>query len=120
MLKDLIYDAWTKEPQCESASDTVKLISLVDFYLPFLPLERQHIRTLFVMRLEERKADVHAASGDTLEWSDAVLDLLVSKVETSFPPPHPLPHLFSRSSAVMHTVSAETSVLRLNSPGLTV
>ena len=51
MLKDLIYDIWT-ETACESPTDTLKLMSLVDFYLPFLPLEREHIRALFDMRLQ--------------------------------------------------------------------
>jgi hypothetical protein len=100
MLKDLIYEIWTAEA-CESPTDTLKLMSLVDFYLPFLPLERDHIRSLFIMRLRERQAEVHKATKDTLTWCDEVLDLLVSKV-TPPPPPHlPLSAFISSISRVI-------------------
>ncbi len=39
VLKDLVFDLWRSD-ECEERSDTLKLLALVDFYLPFLPLER--------------------------------------------------------------------------------
>jgi hypothetical protein len=84
MLKELIWEMWATE-DCESLTDTLKFLSLVDFYLPFLPLEREHIRSLFTLRLQERQAEVYKATKDILMWDDLVLDFLVSKV--SSPPP---------------------------------
>lgn len=51
-LKDLIFSTWAAEG-CESRTDTLKMVSLVDFFLPFLPLERRHVAQLFGMRLED-------------------------------------------------------------------
>ena len=51
-LKDLIFSTWAAEG-CESRTDTLKLVGLVDYFLPFLPLERSHVAQLFGMRLEE-------------------------------------------------------------------
>ena len=79
MLKDLMFTIWA-EGSCESATDTVKLLSLVDFYLPFLPLERDHLRQLTRMRLRERQAEVLKATGDTLTWSEEVIEFLTAKV----------------------------------------
>ena len=39
LLKDLVFEIWRRDG-CEQHTDTAKLVSLVDFYLPFLPLER--------------------------------------------------------------------------------
>jgi hypothetical protein len=81
MLKELIWEMWATE-DCESLTDTLKFLSLVDFYLPFLPLEREHIRSLFTLRLQERQAEVYKATKDILMWDDLVLDFLVSKVSS--------------------------------------
>lgn len=66
VLKDLMFSAWQRrsggrggadsagggdveeeeeeEGMCrEGRADTLKMLALVDFYLPFLPLERRHI-----------------------------------------------------------------------------
>lgn len=68
VLKDLMFSAWQSAgggsqgradedgggdaeekggpgaaPCREGRSDTLKMLALVDFYLPFLPLERRHI-----------------------------------------------------------------------------
>ena len=79
MLKDLMFSTWSND-DCESAADIVKLLSLVDFYLPFFPLERNHITTLFNLRLELRQKELLTAGYGMLTWNRSVVDFLVSKV----------------------------------------
>lgn len=79
LLKDLLFSLWTKS-SCESTVDVLKLLSLIDFYLPFFPLEREHIRQLFRMKLKERQTEILKASNHLLEWDEAVIDFLTSKV----------------------------------------
>ena len=79
MLKDLMFRLWADEA-CESASDIVKLLSLIDFYLPFFPLEREHIRELFNMKLRQRAQEMLAASQIQLTWGEEIIDFLISKV----------------------------------------
>lgn len=79
MLKDLMFHLWAADA-CESTTDIVKLLSLIDFYLPFMPLEREHIRQLFKAKLGQRAQEMQAASQGQLVWDDDVVDFLVSKV----------------------------------------
>jgi ATP-dependent Clp protease ATP-binding subunit ClpA len=80
-LKDVVYQAWSRDG-CEDAIDTQKLLSSVDVFVPFLPLERSHVRGVADMQLRERRK-IGIARGDflSLEWDDAVLDLLTDKCE---------------------------------------
>lgn len=80
MLKDTMFRLWAKQG-CESAPDIVKLLSLIDFYLPFYPLERQHIRALFEAKLQGRKQEMLAAKHGRLAWGDEILDFLLKKVQ---------------------------------------
>lgn len=53
---------------------------MVDFFLPYLPLEGTHVRELFRRRLQEEDLALrrhHAAA--SLAWGDPELDFLVSK-----------------------------------------
>lgn len=56
-------------------------VGLVDFFLPFFPLERRHIRQLFDMRLAERSAALEAEGLAGLAWDEGVVDFLTAKVE---------------------------------------
>jgi ATP-dependent Clp protease ATP-binding subunit ClpA len=80
VLKDLVFDLWRADG-CEERSDTLKMLALVDFYLPFLPLERPHIEQLFRMKLKERShalAESKQAAG--LTWDEDVVKFLTDRV----------------------------------------
>lgn len=80
MLKDLVFDLWRSDG-CEERSDTLKMLALVDFYLPFLPLERQHIEKLFGTKLaERRKALVEGKEATNLTWDEDVVNFLTDRV----------------------------------------
>ena len=82
MLKDLVFSGWAADG-CEARADTLKMVSLVDFFLPFLPLERRHIETLFRMRLEETAAQLRrAAQSVTLVWAPDIVKYLTDKVSS--------------------------------------
>ena len=80
VLKDLVFSLWTAD-DCEERTDTLKMLALVDFFLPFLPLERPHIEQLFEMRLRERRrmlaAEKQAAN---LTWTPEVVRFLTDRV----------------------------------------
>ncbi len=80
VLKDLVFSLWTAD-DCEERTDTLKMLALVDFFLPFLPLERPHIEKLFEMRLRERRrvltTEKQAAN---LTWTPEVVQFLTDRV----------------------------------------
>jgi hypothetical protein len=79
VLKDLVFSGWAADG-CEARADTLKMVSLVDFFLPFLPLERRHIETLFQMRLNETAAQLRRAQSVTLVWTPDIIKFLTDKV----------------------------------------
>ncbi|BDA43300.1 probable chaperone protein ClpB [Coccomyxa sp. Obi] len=88
VLKDLVFDLWRSD-NCEERSDTLKMLALVDFFLPFLPLERPHIERLFGMKLvERRKGLVDAKQAANLTWDDDVVHFLTDRVD--FEGPYPI------------------------------
>jgi hypothetical protein len=78
LLRDVVFAQW-RASQCESHADTLKLMSLIDLFLPYLPLEAQHMKQLVGLALQQRGA-VLAQQRVHLEWQPAVADLLASKV----------------------------------------
>ena len=84
MLKDLMFRQWADEG-CQSTSDVVKLLSLIDFYLPFLPLEKIHLQELFETKLRQRRQSLLQASQEDLIWDKEVVEFLVSKVCIHWP-----------------------------------
>ncbi len=78
-LKDLVFDRWLGE-DCEPRADTLKSVGLVDFFLPFLPLERRHLVSLFRSRLAARGAALRRAEGAELAWAPDVPDFLADRV----------------------------------------
>lgn len=79
LLKDLIFSQW-ESSKCEERVDTVKMLSLIDFFLPFLPLDRSHVRRLFQKRLVERANELRRERQAELAWDGAVVDYLTAKV----------------------------------------
>lgn len=80
-LKDVTYNASLRQ-QCESPVDTQKLLSLVDAFVPFLPLERRHVRSALAGLLRDRRAaGVQSREFGDLLWDGGVLEFLTSKVE---------------------------------------
>ena len=62
---------------------------MMDFFLPYLPLEGAHVRELFRRRLQEEHLALrrhHAAA--SLAWGDPELDFLVSKARPCGPAHH--------------------------------
>lgn len=80
LLKDLVFQKWADDG-CEQRSDTIKMVSMIDFFLPYLPLEKVHIRQLFERRLSEEAAELRRDFSVDLEWGAPELDFLVSKVD---------------------------------------
>ena len=53
---------------------------MIDFFLPYLPLELPHIRRLFDLRLRDEADALRHRHRCLLQWGAPVLDFLVSKV----------------------------------------
>jgi hypothetical protein len=80
-LKDILYNKWLQDG-CEEAVDTQKTLSLIDLYVPFLPLERRHVAAVLEQHLRERRdRGVRAGEFSALSWDAAVLDFLTDRVE---------------------------------------
>jgi hypothetical protein len=96
-LKDLVFERWQKQG-CEDRTDTMKMVGLVDFFLPFFPLERTHVHELFELRLREKVDAVETQlkrsssnkenSEKKIIWDEKVLEFLTSKVD--FEGPYPI------------------------------
>lgn len=52
---------------------------MIDFFLPYWPLERPHLWRLFEMRLKEEAETLQRLHACRLTWGDAELDFLLSK-----------------------------------------
>ena len=85
VLKDLVFSMWTSD-ECEERTDTLKMLALVDFFLPFLPLERPHIEQLFGMRLQDRRRALLAEKlAVDLAWTPDVVQFLADRVRLRSP-----------------------------------
>lgn len=85
LLKDLMFEQWGGDT-CEERADTLKMLALIDFYLPFLPLERPHIERLFHMKLRDRQeALIEAKQAANLTWDDEVIKFLTDRVSNFSP-----------------------------------
>ena len=74
-----MFAQWSEEA-CEQRVDTLKMVSLVDFFLPFLPLERRHIIQLFGMRLLDKDERLQKQERRHLTWGPDVVSFLTDKV----------------------------------------
>lgn len=81
LLRGVVFAQWLAS-QCESYEDTLKLMSLIDIFLPYLPLERQHMPALVRLALRER-ASLLAHSHHRrvrLQWEPGVAEHIAGKV----------------------------------------
>ena len=97
-LKDLVFQRWRGEA-CEARADTLKSVGLVDFFLPFLPLERRHVVALFDARLRERRDALRRALRAELAWEPDVAHFLADRVRPLAPPALPDTHVHSSTGA---------------------
>jgi ATP-dependent Clp protease ATP-binding subunit ClpA len=80
-LKDILYNKWLLDG-CEAPVDTQKTLSLIDMFVPFLPLERRHVRTVLEQHLWQRRdRGVRAGEFAELTWEAAALEFLTDRVE---------------------------------------
>ena len=81
-LKNLVFSIW-QESGCEGFADTVKSVGLVNFYLPFFPLERQHISQLFRIRIQRRVDEAAREGLPAVSWGDDIVPWLTNKVSST-------------------------------------
>lgn len=82
LLKDNVFSRWSSE-QCEDRTDTLKMVGLVDFFLPFFPMERRHVGEILQMRLKERRLALQKEHNARLSWRPDVVPFLSDKVGSS-------------------------------------
>ena len=59
------------------------MVSLVDFFLPFLPLERPHIEQLVGMRLAAASQQLVVKESCSLSYDASIITFLADKVRPS-------------------------------------
>jgi len=83
-LKDMVFKVWQQQ-KCEDFSDSQKLLRIIDFFLPFYPLERNHIEILFEKVMEGFRdsavQEIKSLGNVTLEYTPDIVNYLVDKVE---------------------------------------
>ena len=78
-LKETVAAKWDAGG-CHDSASLWKMVGLVDFFLPFLPLERPHLARLFHIRLNAAAADLLHSHQADLTWDPAVIAFLCDKV----------------------------------------
>jgi hypothetical protein len=78
-VRELVFSHW-QGSGCESYEDTLKFTSLIEFYLPYFPLEAPHLAELVRRGLAARGAELEKAKGLALVWGEDVIKFLVDKV----------------------------------------
>ena len=80
-LKDALFEKWTSDG-CEDREDTLKAVGAIDVFVPFVPLDREAVKSIVHAQLEQRgKRKAERRELRRLEWDDAVLERLVDEVE---------------------------------------
>lgn len=79
VLKGIVSEKWDATG-CHDHASLWKMVSLVDFFLPFLPLERSHLQRLFKIRLDAIAADLLQTQQAELSWAHDVVEFLCNKV----------------------------------------
>lgn len=81
LLKDVVFDEWRKS-DCEGYVDTLKLMGLIDVFLPYLPLGREHMPQLVQLSLKKLRSGLRQQHIQ-LQWEPGVVDLLARKVRAA-------------------------------------
>jgi hypothetical protein len=79
MMRDLVFERWRADA-CEAVEDTMKMISLVDLYLPYFSLSVSDLRILVNRGLQQRSVELQEQKHVTMSWGTEVVDFLLSKV----------------------------------------
>lgn len=78
LLRGVVFAQW-RAAGCESYEDTAKLLSMIDVFLPYLPLERGHMPGLVGLALRGRAA-LLAVRRVLLQWEPGVTEWLAGQV----------------------------------------
>ncbi|KAG1660389.1 hypothetical protein FOA52_007294 [Chlamydomonas sp. UWO 241] len=98
-LRDVVFAAWVRA-ECESYPDTLKLVSMVDFFLPYFPLQRPQVEQLVGQSLSQWGDVLWHEKHARLAWGQDVVSFLTDRVD--FDGPFPLeggkqvPHVATR------------------------
>ena len=88
VLKGIVSQKWDATG-CHDHASLWKMVSMVDFFLPFLPLEQSHLRRLFDIRLHALAAELLQMQHAQLTWAPDVITFLCDKVgQSGLPDPH--------------------------------
>lgn len=80
MLKDIVFERW-RQQDCEEDSDTLKMVGLIRFFVPFFPLKKNNLEKLLDMKLRQRAHDLVTAGVGELTWDSGVADFLVDRID---------------------------------------
>lgn len=78
LLRSVVFAQW-QASQCESYEDTLKFMSMIDIFMPYLPLERQHMPQLVELALRDRAA-LLKQQRVTLTWAPEVTTYIAAQV----------------------------------------
>eukprot|EP00798_Chlamydomonas_sp_ICE-L_P008143 gene8143-1391_t len=80
VLRDLVFGA-LQASGCESYEDSLRFTSLVDFFLPYLPLQRPQVLTLMERAMQNWAASLWHDKFTVLEWEPEIIAFLVDKAD---------------------------------------
>lgn len=80
-LKDLVFQRWLEEG-CEDRTDTLKMVGLVDFFLPFFPLQKKDLEQIVEIRLGEKLEEtVRGQRAGPFIWGPEIAKFILEKVD---------------------------------------
>ena len=83
-LKGIVSKKW-EATGCHDFASLWKMVGMVDFFLPFLPLERSHVQRLLEIRLDAFAADLLQNQLVELTWAPDIITFLCDRVRQSRP-----------------------------------
>lgn len=78
LLRNVVFEEWRKT-DCEGFADTNKLMQLIDVFLPYLPLEQQHMPPLVELSLKQQRQRLERRN-NYLEWKPEVVTAIANQV----------------------------------------
>lgn len=78
LLRNVVFEEWRKT-DCEGFADTNKLMQLIDVFLPYLPLEQQHMPQLVELSLKQQRTRLERRN-NYLEWKPGVVTAIANQV----------------------------------------
>lgn len=80
-LRNAVFSAWRHSGCEEEFADTLKIISLIDFFLPFFPLEKDSVTELMKREVKGWAAILWHEKHTAMRWSHEVVEFLVNRVD---------------------------------------